>query len=547
MGLSYISKFPSQFNPNDTQLLLINSIERAFEEGYKFVVCSAPTGSGKSFISKTLGEVSSLPESNFIDAVESYEIFKRTQYGGYQYENTENQQEPFGCFALTITKALQDQYQALFDDISILKGKSNYQCTYDNNFGVDTAPCMYLSGLKESCWSKNSCLYYNARNKTITSKFAALNYDMFFALPSHIKQKEFIVCDEASELEDQLVKMFTCPINFNTLKKLGVEIPILPSSSNYTSFGRWVQTISAEIDDRVAELKSNITNTKKTLSGLQLTIRSNELSTLQGIHNKIKTLTNTWSDSEYIIERHDSGVTFTPLKVDKLSKYIFESGKKIILMSATIIDPENFCKTLGITNYKYIEAESTFDSKKAPIYISTKYKLNFSNLKSTLPKIAKQVDEICNIHKNDKGIIHTHTNFITETLQKHISNKRILYREAGTTNEDLLKIHQASNTPTILASPSMSYGVDLKGDLARFQIIVKAPYLPTADKRIERLMKSDSNWYINKMLASFIQSCGRGVRSKGDFCTTYVLDGAITDVILKNKHKIPKYFLDRFV
>jgi len=60
-------------------------------------------------------------------------------------------------------------------------------------------------------------------------------------------------------------------------------------------------------------------------------------------------------------------------------------------------------------------------------------------------------------------------------------------------------------------------------------------------------MKSDSNWYVNKMLASFIQSCGRGVRSKGDFCTTYVLDGAITDVILKNKHKIPKYFLDRFV
>ena len=35
----------------------------------------------------------------------------------------------------------------------------------------------------------------------------------------------------------------------------------------------------------------------------------------------------------------------------------------------------------------------------------------------------------------------------------------------------------------------MSHGVDLRDDLARFQIIVKAPYLPTKDKRIEKLMK----------------------------------------------------------
>ena len=60
----------------------------------------------------------------------------------------------------------------------------------------------------------------------------------------------------------------------------------------------------------------------------------------------------------------------------------------------------------------------------------------------------------------------------------------------------------------------MSHGVDLKDDLARFQIIVKAPYLPTKDKRIEKLMKDDFNWYSNKMLCSLIQSCGRGVTIK---------------------------------
>ena len=93
----------------------------------------------------------------------------------------------------------------------------------------------------------------------------------------------------------------------------------------------------------------------------------------------------------------------------------------------------------------------------------------------------------------------------------------------------------------------MSHGVDLKDDLARFQIIVKAPYLPTKDKRVEKLMKDDFNWYGNKMLCSLIQSCGRGVRSDKDHCTTYILDSAIVESIVNNRHKLPKYFLDRFL
>jgi Rad3-related DNA helicase len=91
----------------------------------------------------------------------------------------------------------------------------------------------------------------------------------------------------------------------------------------------------------------------------------------------------------------------------------------------------------------------------------------------------------------------------------------------------------------------MTYGVDLKGDLAEFQIILKAPWLPTKDPRVERMMKIDNNWYSNKMLCNLVQACGRGVRATTDECITYVLDGSIFDAIAKNKKKLPKYFLDR--
>ena len=540
-----LQKFPEPFTPNKSQVKLIKNIEQAFADGHKFVVCSAPTGSGKSFISKTLGNASNEPSADYVELVESYQIYKQNNLGGYQ--NEAEDEKPFGAFALTITKALQDQYKELFDDVDVLKGKSNYQCSYDENFTVENAPCVHIKSLKEDCWKKNSCPYYNARNKALVSKFATLNYNMFFALPSHVKRKQYLICDEASELEDQLVKEFSCQVNFDFLKKSMVIIRPFPSNTDYGKVGKWVNTLCQDIEDRVDELRDEIINKSSKLPPLSLNERKNEVILLLNVHSKLRAIVDTWHDSEYLFERVAKGINFMPLKVDKLSRYLFECADKVILMSATIIDPANFCKTLGIDKFKYIEAESTFDPKKAPIYANTKIKLNYSNMLANLPKIAEQVKQICDHHANDKGLIHTQTNTITKYLQDNVKCTRILFREPGVRNEEILDKHFSSDKPTIMASPSMSHGVDLKDDLARFQIIIKAPYLPTNDKRVERMMKSDFNWYTNKMLSSLIQACGRGVRSNKDHCVTYILDAAIVENILKYKHKIPKYFLDRFV
>ena len=48
------------------------------------------------------------------------------------------------------------------------------------------------------------------------------------------------------------------------------------------------------------------------------------------------------------------------------------------------------------------------------------------------------------------------------------------------------------------------------------------------------------------MLINLVQACGRGVRSKDDFCNTYIIDQAITDAVIANRAKLPKYFVDRF-
>ena len=538
-----LQQFPKGYDPNPSQVKLLNSIDQAFNTGSKFVICNAPTGSGKSFISKTLGNVADESSEEFHQLVTSYAAYKRSQVG---YTNADKCDEmpSFGCTALTITKALQDQYKELFNETAVIKGKSNYQCAIDERYPVDVAPCLHSANLKADCWAKNKCPYYEARNRALVSQFNTLNYNMFFALPNHLKKRQFLICDEASELEDQLVKEFTCKVDYKFLARMDVNIRPL---TKRISAIKWLTELQIDLTDKIDDIKDILSSKNKTNNQKAILDLTTNMQRLMNLNNKVEQVTDSWRDSEYVYDQDATGITFMPLKVNKLAYRLFEHADKVILMSATIIDPDNFCKTLGIEDYKYVEAESTFDPKNAPIVCNPKYKLNYHTMDKYLPRIIKQVAEICNHHANDKGIIHTQNNSITAKLRSMLYGDRFLYREPGVKNEDILDKHMSCSEPTVLVSPSMSYGVDLKGDLAKFQILIKAPFLPTKDVRIERMMKNDFDWYQNKMLCSLIQACGRGVRSKKDTCITYILDGTIVDSILRSKHKLPKYFLERFV
>lgn len=532
--------FPDTYTPHNQQVQLLDQIEKAFSSGKKFVICCAPTGSGKSFLPKTLSNFSSSPSPEFVDLIRSNVAFEQDEFGDFTNVDLCESHKSFGTFALTVSKGLQDQYKNLFDDSRVLKGKSNYMCDVDPHYEVEVAPCIYLKGLKESCLATNRCPYYNARNETLVNKFSVLNYSMFLSLPGHVKRREYIVCDEASELEDELVKRYSRTLNFLILKKLGISISAIPIS-NYSKFYTWLCDLILKLTDEVKEYQSKFKKKKE----ISVPDRQRYI-LLKTMLFSLQSTIDTWNDCEYLIEKNQESITLKPLKIDNLAKSIFNYGDKILLMSATIIDHKNFAKTLGITDYEYIEVDSVFDPKNAPIFASTKLKLNFKNLKESLPTLTKQVIDICNHHTDVKGIIHTHTMEITNYLREHINNPRFLFRQDGMTNEQIIKQHIESPNNTILVSPSLAFGIDLKDDLARFQVIMKAAYMSLGDERIKRLFNEDNDWYQNKMLNSVIQACGRGVRSKSDKCVTYILDKCITDAVLRNRAKLPRYFLKRF-
>lgn len=541
MSISFISQFPDSFTPSKLQIDIINKIDKAFSSGKKFVICCAPTGSGKSFIAKTLANIGSTPSDTFTDLIRSYDAYKMDFDGNYSYEQECKNEPASGTFALTITKSLQDQYQELFTDTNTLKGKTNYICDVDKNYDAELAPCTFAPMLRDTCWSENRCPYYNARNEAMLAQFAALNYKMFLSLPSHIKRKNFLICDEASELEDELVRQFSAEINYDKLSNYNIQCDVLVTDNRDRAYN-W---ITALLENITNELTAFLNKAGKKQNLITQTEKI-KYQFLKNIHRSLTIISSHWHECEFVIDIDSKRVILTPLHANTLSKYIFNYGDKIVLMSATIIDHKHFAKSLGIDDYEYVEVDSTFDPAKSPIYISSKYKLNYKTLNNSLPGICEQIKIIIEHHKNEKGIIHTHSNEITSFIKERLKgNSRLLCRDTNNTNEDILKIHSESIDPTILVSPSLVYGIDLKDNLARFQIIVKLPFLPLSSKRIKKLFQLDSNWYENKMLNAVVQAAGRATRNKDDFSSTYILDGNFINVVKRVKSKLPKYFIDR--
>ena len=546
----FLDFFPVGSVPRPQQKEAFQKIEKIWNSGKKIAIGCLPTGSGKSHIAKTIAESTRTIDDTLKEHIENYSIYKKNKDNEFCVAQEFLDAEHFGAFILTISKSLQDQYSDLFLDGNSIKGKRNYKCDIDDSFYTDFAPCTLLPSQKLECFQENRCPYYKNRNKGLIDKSPVLNYSVFLNLPDFLQKRQILIMDEASELEDELINKYTLTINYKNLKFEGIpHTKILDDNSNKAK--QWLQDLHVEV---VKEYEDCFLNAQKISlkSGFDK-INNNISSKIFRLSNLISTMDlvlNNWKDCDYLIESFSTEkVTFAPYNIKPLSKNIFDKADKILMISATISNPKEFAKILGIpeNDYEYFEIDSSFDPKKSPIMCSKKHSLSYKTMDQVLPKLVKDAIEICKNHPNEKGLIHTHTNKITEEFKRQIkNNQRFLFRDDGITNEDIIKEHYESDEPTVLISPSLDTGISLDDEYGRFQIITKAPYLPLNSNRIKKMFKENPEHYTSKMLDKIIQMCGRCTRSKDDFSITYILDGTAVNTIQRYSKLLPKYFLDRF-
>ena len=151
------------------------------------------------------------------------------------------------------------------------------------------------------------------------------------------------------------------------------------------------------------------------------------------------------------------------------------------------------------------------------------------------------MEKILEKNQDNKGIIHTSNYEFSKWIKEKIKNKRLIFHDS-LNREKSLEDHLTSKLETVLVSPSMINGVDLKDELSRFQVILKVPFPNLVSTKIKRRLDTRPEWYNWKTLVDLLQAYGRSIRNEDDWAETYILDECF-DQILSNK-SVPQYFLD---
>lgn len=260
---------------------------------------------------------------------------------------------------------------------------------------------------------------------------------------------------------------------------------------------------------------------------------------------------------EWVCNFEDKGpqriISIKPIFVDEFAnKYIFDYADHILLMSSTILSKEIVGRSLGIdlSQSKFFKMGNTFPTQNRPIIYTPAGSMSYTNKAETMPKMIKAVNEICKKHENERGIIHTHTFEISQTLaakcDPEVRSRFLLQRDFDGDKQKLLEEHR--NRPnTVIVAPAMHEGLDLKDDLGRFQMICKVPYPSKNDPQIAARMDISSEHYAWMTACKIIQSYGRVVRHKEDWGKTYILDGDFKRFFSNTKDLLPSWFQEAVI
>lgn len=437
---------------------------------------------------------------------------------------------------LTPQKILQEQYAREFGHLGLadLRGGSNYKCTEHEDTTCDIGG--QLNRLSGNICA--SCPYRAAKGVFSSSKIGVTNFS-YFLTDSAFKEKsqrladrELLVIDEAHNTENVLIAHSEIVVTPARLDEIGVKLPARPFQYTAVKAAKeWVDKIlMPAADTTIAQINLELKSPGK--SRMELLPLARKITHLEQFVSGLRKFVESESDM-WFIDQSEGGLNIKPLRGDVFAEeLLFSRAKSIVLMSATILDPATLIRNLGIDRKDcgYLSLPSEFPIENRPVIFAPAGSMSFKNYDDTLPKLLKRIERVLIKHPEEKGIIHCNSfklmTHIKEYFRGSVHGPRLLDHDSK--NRGLVvEQHNTSLRPTVLLSPSMTEGLDLRDDLSRFQVVAKAPFLSLASPFIRARMDMDAGWYQWCAALALVQACGRSVRSKEDFATTYLLDADI--------------------
>lgn len=518
--------------PRPSQKQLLDFTIKSIKNNKKYICIDAPTGIGKSFYA-----------CMFMD------WFKKEYDVSAQFD------------ILTNSKILQEQYTKDYDFINSLWGKSSYWC--------EQYQCDCGTGLE---WAKlqnkkcGQCPYATAKYKFENGDVALTNYHLFLTYLIYMPQawkrsSRVLIIDECHELDtvfcDFILTQFSKPLlkrnGFNDYEVENLYKGFDPDLIQLEDFIHFLENRAIPVaKSAYARLVREAEDDKNSLKTAQA---------LMGHIQKWELLCREWGDDpkNWILEREKVQregkskewywqLTAQPIWSHKyLAENLWPRYDYVICMSGTILDKDLFCQMNGIESKdaSYISIDSPFPIEHRPIYFFNGLgKQTFKTKELVWPKQLQIVDKILKKYKDDKGIIHSGNYELSGWTVRDSKNQNRLLAHKSNDRSEIVQEHYNSQQPTVLVSPSLMTGLDLKDEYSRFQVLLKMPYPNLGSEKVKKRMETMKDYYGLTTVRTIIQSYGRSIRSMEDWADTYVLDGCFADILKWSGHWIPKWIKD---
>jgi len=228
------------------------------------------------------------------------------------------------------------------------------------------------------------------------------------------------------------------------------------------------------------------------------------------------------------------------------NEFLFKHSPNWTLLSATYPPLPVLCKQLGIDiddveGGKIYDVPSTFDPDKAPVYLWPVASLSSTRMDTETPKIVAAVKKILDRHPGMRGLLHCVSYKLGQAIIEGVKSPRLIMHNSDN-RSDIINGFANKSKSTLpddacLVSPSAERGLDFSDDLCRFIVVLKNPFKNLADKTTNaRLYGSGpigALWYKSDSMCLIEQMAGRGVRSKEDYCSIYLLDEKTNELYTK--------------
>ncbi len=362
-----------------------------------------------------------------------------------------------------------------------------------------------------------------------------------------------MIIDEGHNIEPQLLDFVTFTVSDKHLRKHKIKLKEFDSPYDYAL---WFDEIDfgpkIDLSIKAADLAGDIDTVEELMN-----LRHRYDVFMQHLTNsefewvsdyKITTLKGKGGGQGFQF----ASVSIKPVFITGFAhKLLLNYGSKVLIMSATILDVDMLCSSLGIDRDRVsaIRMRNRFPVEKRPIYFRPAARMTGGKAKMGEwgPKLVRAVGDIIEQYDGERGIIHTHNHAIAQMLLNDSARKikdRLLYQNNFPNKTAMLAAHAAKEGSVIVA-PAMHEGINLVDGLSRFQVICKIPYANFFDNpQLKRRVELDRRYYTWLTALKLVQSYGRSIRSEEDWADTYIIDEAFNKFQADAGRMLPRWFLD---